>query len=141
MNKEIKISIEEILTESEIKDIAKEELRDALNQDAERVISNMAHNIAVYYIDSILTDEQKQLLKGKVTEKINEISLFHILRTEDYWNKTSSVGQKILEDAVRENKALFNKKVLEIVNNLSTYDIVNLIKGDLELRYKEPENI
>lgn len=122
--KEIMINIDDYLTNEEIKEIIGEEIKEniRINIRDNKSITTFLNNLSYKYVWEIIEDEVEKKLDGiakeviteKVVEIIKKLSSYDVFRSGDYFNK-KSIAQKILDDAVEENKEILQKKVKEIL--------------------------
>lgn len=123
----IQINVEDYLSVSEIREICKDSLRSKINTDAERILTNLAYNSSHSFVDSILTDAEKDTLKQKVKDVISKTSSSEVFRKADYWHKEDSIAQKYLNEAIVENKESIKLKVIEILEN---FDFASELEKD-----------
>lgn len=131
------INIMDYLSNEEIKEICKEELRDKIRKlfSSEKEITRIITNLSYYELWEEIEKEVpncKELIKEKTKEKLNEISSYDVLRKKGEFNSKNSAAQDILENCVIENKDIIENKVKEILNSLSKTDIKYDIKGIIE---------
>ena len=131
------INIMDYLSNEEIKEICKEELRYNIKKifSNEKETTRIITNLSYYELWEEIEEEVpncKELIKEKTKEKLNEISSYDVLREKGEFNSENSVAQDILENCVIENKYIIENKVKEILNSLSKTDIKYDIKGIIE---------
>lgn len=131
------VNIMDYLSNEEIKEICKEELRFNIKKifSNEKETIRIITNLSYYELWKEIEKEVpncKELIKEKTKEKLNEISSYDILRKKGEFNSKNSVAQDILENCVIENKNIIENKVKEILNSLSKTDIKYDIKGIIE---------
>lgn len=130
------INIEDYLSDYEIKEIVKEELREKIKSNIERngvirFISNIGyHN--VFEIINKEIPEYENLVKEKTKEVIEGLTSFSVFRKADLLEREDSLGQKYLEKAIEDNKDIINNKVIEIFNQLGKQDIAYEISSIIE---------
>lgn len=131
------INIENYLSEEEIKEICKDELRNSIKKQFsnEKDLTRIITNLSYYELWEQIENEVpncKKIIKGKTIEQLNKISSYDVLREKGEFNSKNSVAQDILENCVIENKNIIEDKVKEILNSLSKTDIKYDIKGIIE---------
>lgn len=131
------INIMDYLSNEEIKEICKDELRCNIRKifSNEKETTRIITNLSYYELWKEIEKEVpncKELIKEKTKEKLNEISSYDVLRKKGEFNSENSVAQDILENCVIENKNIIEDKVKEILNSLSKTDIKYDIKGIIE---------
>lgn len=120
----MEIKIENYLDETEIKEIVENELRIQIRQhfkneeNARRLTSNIAYEIVTDEVNKIIPNYEQELI-NKVVELLSKKDLtYHIFDFDTYGGgKARSLGAKIMEEAVRENKQLIKDKVVEGIQN------------------------
>lgn len=93
-------------------------------------ISNISYINVFKKIDEEIPDFEIQI-KEKVKNIIENLSEYCVFKEKTVFEK-ASVGQKLLNNAVEENKNILNEKVIEIYKGLSKQDIATEICGILE---------
>lgn len=142
------IDITEYLTHNEIKNIVEEAVRKNVNdlfRDSRELEISIA-NIAYRYINEKLEEtyatqgiDYKQLLYDKIKKVVNEMSSYVIFHEKDVCYPSTSTGQIILEETVKNSRSLIEEKVKDIINNYdfehlivdNTYDIVVNVIADM----------
>lgn len=119
----MEIKIENYLSESEIKEIVQEELREQVRKhfssekEAERLLINLSHEIVQQEVEKIVPNHQEMIVK-KVASIINDKDLsFYVYRHHYSTDAPQSTGAKILDEAVRANKDFINQKVIDTILN------------------------
>lgn len=119
----MEIKIENYLNHEEIKEVVVDELRNQIRKhfndekNAERLLINLSHQIVSDEVEKI-TPNYKEKIVGKVNELINEKDLsYHLYNFHYNTHKAVSLGAKIIEEAVSENKQLIKDKVLDGIIN------------------------
>ena len=130
------INIEDYLSDDEIKEIVKEELREKIKSNIERngvirFISNIGYQ-NVFEIINKEIPEYENLVKEKTKEVIEGLTSFSVFRKADLVEREDSLGQKYLEKAIEDNKDIINNKVIEIFNQLGKQDIAYEISSIIE---------
>ena len=131
----MEINIMDYLSEKEIGECIKEELKKQISNYINKVgvdtfISNISYINVFKKIDEEIPDFEIQI-KEKVKNIIENLSNYCVFRDETVYER-ESVGQKLLNNAVEENKNILNEKVIEIYKGLSKQDIAIEICGILE---------
>jgi hypothetical protein len=130
------INIEDYLSDSEIKEMVKEELREQIKFSIKRSgVNTFISNIGYHNVFEIINEEipnYEEMVKEKTKEVINQLTSFSVFRKADLVDREDSLGQKYLEEAVTNNKELINNKVIEIINALKKQDIADEICSILE---------
>lgn len=131
----MEVNIMDYLSEGEIRECIKEELKKQISNYINKVgvdtfISNISYINVFKKIDEEIPDFEIQI-KEKVKNIIENLSDYCVFKEKSIFEK-ESVGQKLLNNAVEENKNILNEKVIEIYKGLSKQDIATEICGILE---------
>ena len=131
----MEINIMDYLSEKEIGECIKEELKKQISNYINKVgvdtfISNISYINVFKKIDEEILDFEIQI-KEKVKNIIENLSDYCVFKEKSVFEK-ESLGQKLLNNAVEENKNILNEKVIEIYKGLSKQDIATEICGILE---------
>lgn len=128
----MKIEITDYLSQDEIKEIVIDEIKNQIRRkfDSEQEITRFLTNISYYEVfrkvEEDIPNYQDKIAKN-VKRIISELSSYCVFRDVDEYNKTKSLGQQILENKIRDNEDLINKKIIKIFNDLSKKDIADEI--------------
>lgn len=118
------IKVEDYLTKEEIKQICINKLNSIIDRDPERILGNIAYYNGYGVVDSLLTEEQKQIIRNRTTEIVNDLKEYTIFRDRNYWHDKTSVAQTILERAVKDSEDAIRNKVEASVSNFNPEKIV-----------------
>ena len=126
----IDINIEDYLSKEEIKDECKMAIRhsiyDKYKKEAElnRLISNLSYELLSKQISECINKDVETLIRNKVIELLNDGSSirYELFRKADAWDRETSVGYKILQQAIKDSENLIREKVTTVINN---YDFGN----------------
>jgi hypothetical protein len=118
----MEILITDYLSQEEIKEIAQDEVRVQIREhfkneeNAKRLLSNLAYQIVQEEVNKIVPNYEQELVK-KVASLISEKDLtFHVYNFDTYGGgKARSLGAKIIEQTVQENKELIRSKVVDAI--------------------------
>lgn len=129
------------LASEEIKDIIKEEFRNEVQRNIQKNgISTLIANIGYKNVFNIINNEipkYENQVKEKTKEVIENLSSYCVFRKKDLIDQEDSLGQKYLEEAIRDNKNIINKKVVDIFNELGKQDISYEISSIIEDKINE----
>lgn len=134
----IDINIEDYLSKEEIKDECKMAIRhsiyDKYKKEAEldRLISNLSYEFIFTEIAQCINEDVETLIRNKVIELLKDGSSirYELFRKADAWDRETSVGYKILEQAIKDSENLIREKVTTVINNYdfgSSQEIYNKI--------------
>lgn len=131
------INFKDYLSDEEIKEIIIDELRKEAREHFcnEKEFTRILTNISYYELWKKIEEEvpnSQDIIKGKVKEKLNEISSYDILRKKDEFNDSNSLAYDILEKYVEENKNIIEDKIKNIFSELSKTDLKYEIQDILE---------
>ena len=130
----------EVLSGSEIKELAREEVKNAIKRyltgsdgelasesNIQRLIYNHASQLLLDEINSIVPDYKDLLVEGTV-KQINEQSFaYHIWRQKSVWEKEEGYGWKIAQEEMKKHEPLIREKVSDAIRNYD-YDSIVLEK-------------
>lgn len=131
------INIKDYISEEEIKDIIKDEIRRSvayyMNTEAElsRIITNISYKELWKQIE-LEVPNCETLLKQKTIERIRQLSSYDVFRRKDIYGGENSLATKLIDECVKENKNIINDKIKNIFNELSNSDLKYDIQGILE---------
>lgn len=121
------INIEDYLSDSEIKEIIKEEFRKAIRKSIDKNgVSTFIANLGYQNVFEMINEEAPEFedeIKTKTKEVIDNLTDYSVFRKKDLVDKEDSLAQKYLEEAVENNKDIIEKKVKFILNELDKADI------------------
>lgn len=127
------MDISDYLSEPEMREIAIEEwrrmCREACDGNAERIIANIARDVAVSMVAESLGDGADELIRAKAVERIRNLSEFTVFRGPDAWDRGPSPAYTVLMDAVVANRDLVEQRVREAIHQLSKRDAIEILKA------------
>lgn len=127
------MNFDKYLTQEEMRDIAiqewREMCREACKGNAERIMSNIAHDVVASMVDDSLGDGSRELIRAKAIEAIYKLSEFTVFRRADAWDRGESPAYKVLMESVSSQKNLIDKKVEHAINTISKKDALEIIKS------------
>lgn len=127
------INLDNYLSEAQKREIAidtwREMCREACKGNAERIIGNIGHDVAVQMVSEALGDDANELIKAKAIEVIDKLSEFSVFRRPDAWDRGPTPAFNVLMDAVKANSDLVDKKVRECISQLSKREALEIIKS------------
>ena len=126
---EMQIKVEDYLSREDITEMIRYRLDDAIRKDSERILSNTAYGVVFDAVNKALDGKMQETIKSKVVKIINELSDFNVFRSTDAWGNPETVGTKILNEAIEENRQAIKEKVKETIDG---YDISSKIELRLE---------
>lgn len=118
------IKVEDYLTKEEIKQICIDKLNNIIDRDPERILGNIAYYNGYGIVDSLLTEEQKQIIRNKTTEIVSDLKEYTVFRQKSYWHDKASLAQIILEKAVKDSEDAIRSKVESSVSNFNPEKII-----------------
>lgn len=130
----MEINIEDYINESEMKRIVENEFRDRIRRYfLENKLSDLIYSLCNKEICGIIEEEIpnfEEEIKAAIPISIKNVSKFDIFRSKDeFLYSKDSIGQRILERAVMENRDMIEQKVKNIFSELSKEDIAAEIEG------------
>lgn len=125
--------IEKHLSEEERKQIAIEEwrsmLREVYSSSPERIVSNLGHYAARALIDDVVGADDSVKIREGVEKAISNITEWSVFRRADRWDANESPAYKMLMEAVREHKDTLDKRVGEVLEEVSLYEVMEVLKS------------
>lgn len=127
------INVADYLSEGQMRDIAietwREMCREACKGNAERIIGNIGHDVAVQMASEALGEDANEQIKARAIEVIGKLSDFSVFRRPDAWDRGPTPAYTVLMDAVKANSDLVDKKVRECIAQLSKREALEIIKS------------
>lgn len=132
----MEIKIEDYLSDSDIKEICLEEIRNKVREElrynqVSDVLSNISYSVVFKMVSEVMElneDEMKQLITDKTISIINDLSSYCVFRRkDDTYTKNDSLAQTYANEAVLNNKELIEKRVKEIMISFSESLLSNQI--------------
>lgn len=140
----MEIQVEKYLSEDEIKEIVKEEVRDKIQSiirkenNLDRILTNTYYKTVWMVVEETLGEDKKlkDLIRDNVEKIINELSSYSVFRRKDHYDN-ESLGQTLLNQAVTDSKDLINNRVVKIIADLDEYDLKSRLE---DLMYQVVED-
>jgi ribosomal protein S3AE len=115
----MEINIKDYLSDEEIKDICKGEIRNHVRatfkeDDLVRIISNSAYYKAYGIVDDLLPQGYEETVVKKVEEIIDDIKSYTVFREKTYYSE-ASIAQQTLEKTIADMSSTIEQKVKEVV--------------------------
>ena len=126
----IEINISDYLSKEEIKEECKCAIRHLIyntyNNESriDTLISNLSYEFLFKQISECINKDAETLIRNKVIELLEDDSniKYELFRKANAWDRETSVGYKILEQAIKDSENLIIEKVTTAINN---YDFGN----------------
>ena len=133
METTITIDINDYLSESEKKQYVIEAFKETikrgmfddkdgiqLDREIQRVIGNISHSIVMDEVQKYIPNCE-ELIKQKVLKIITEDSFsYQVFKKKDAWENQESLAITYMNETIRANKELFQKRIKETIEN---YDL------------------
>ena len=121
----MEINITEYLNHEEIKEIAQDEVRLQIREhfkneeNAKRLLSNLAYHIVSEEVSKIVPDYEQELVNKVASLIKDKKSVGFCLFDFDTWGngRQKSLGARIVEQTVEENRQLIKNRVVESIQN------------------------
>ena len=123
------MKVTDYLTNEEMKEIAKEEFRNAISKDSERILSNLAYDLGIGFISELLTDDELRDLKKEIKSELNNKSTIRFMifyGGVDY----KSRAVKIIEETVNEEQMNIENKIKDAINNMDLEAFAEQLEDD-----------
>jgi uncharacterized protein YbcC (UPF0753/DUF2309 family) len=129
------IEISDYMSESEIKAIMAEAVKDKcksyIDSNFERMVNNAAYHVIWKSVDEVIDGTFKEQLEHAVQKQMKSFSEFNLFQKPDAWSRETNSAYKLLMQSVENNKHLIDERVKEIVVNLQPREDWQL---DLDVR-------
>ncbi len=127
----MEINVYDYLSDGEVHDIVESEFRARLKRhlaetEMSTFVSNIAYKTVFQMVDERGEAPLAELLPEKVTEVIKGLTSLHVFHKAGYGGK-DSVGQQMLEQAVRNSQWIIEDKVSELIDQLGVGNLVDYI--------------
>lgn len=147
MEAKIVIDINDYLSEAEKKQYAIEAFKETiqkvlfkdkqgiqLDSEIQRVIGNISHSIVMDEVQKYIPNFE-ELIKQKTLELLKKDSFnYQVFKKKDAWDKEESLAITYMNETIRENKELFQKRIKETIEN---YDLSNDITSQISDEFSQ----
>lgn len=121
---ELKVNISDYMSDDEIKEIIrdtiKQEIKKQTQEDYERIMNNLAYYSKFGFISSILTDDDKEIIKQKTKEIIGNVSRYDVFYNGGY-GEEPSLGCKVIREETAKLVPVIKENVRKIVDDKMNY--------------------
>lgn len=131
----IEVVLSDYLTEADIRDICACEVHAKIREDLRHlnvntIISNLSYEEVFRMVDEQIGENGycRKTIAEKVPELVNSLSSYSIFRKADAWERTESIGQKILDEEVNNARPLIAERIKTII---AEYDFPQLSREDI----------
>lgn len=120
---ETTINVLDYLSESEISEIAKDEVRNVIRgylgdeENTKRVLSNLTYQIVFDEVDKHIGENSRNKIAQLTENQIKKDSFNYMVFRNKSYGSSASLGYQIMEQAVKDNKELIQQKVKEAIIN------------------------
>lgn len=124
----MEINVEDYINEDEMKRIVTEEFQNKIRKYfCENKLSDLIYSLCNKEIRKTIEEEIpnfKEEIKQRISSTIKSVDKYEIFQRKDnFIYSEDSLGQKMLEEAIKENKDMLEQKVKNIFSELSKEDI------------------
>lgn len=128
----ITIDITDYLSQDEIKEECKYEIRNSVHEmfckkesDIDRLISNLGYEFIFEAVSKAIGKDAKKVITEKVTELVKDGSVirYEMWRRKDAWDRTESPATKIMYEAIEDNKLLMRDCVQKAIADFEFPDV------------------
>lgn len=118
---ETTINVLDYLSESEISEIAKDEVRNVIRgylgneENTKRVLSNIAYEIVFDEVDRHIGEDSRKKIAELTEKQITKDSFGYMVFRDKSYGSPASLAYQIMEQAVKDNKAIIQDKVKEAI--------------------------
>lgn len=130
----MEIKAEDYLSQEEITEIIKEEIQTMVKNDKERILTNNSYSLGTAYVESLLTDEDKQFVKDTVKEQLHKKDTirYELFRTPDAWTKRNFVVEKIMQETIEQNLDIIRAKTLESMQDIDVDKLTEFLTDNFD---------
>ena len=132
---EIKMNVFDYLSEDEVKEIVKEEVRSSVHEcvskmfkdedEIARILTNSSYSCVQSEVDKLIPDYKDKIAIGVKTIVDGNNYHYEVFNHDDWTNK-DSLGLKYLNEVVNSNKDKIKERVETAI---SEYDVTKLIEN------------
>lgn len=126
-NKTFEIKVEDYLTEEEIKEIVKDEVRSSIRSNNEGDLTRIIKNASHYWFHDIVSEVMGENFNEKIEEQVKEIlskvSTYTIIRDGSY-GENPSKAYLLIQEYVEKHKSILENRVKEKIENLSEFNVL-----------------
>lgn len=138
---EVKVNVEDYLSEDEIKDLCKDAILSNITYKFEHskiddILSNVGYKIVWEMVDKQVPN-YTEMITNKVVDIINNLTSYSVFRDVNCYDKSKSEGQKILDQTVKNHMDIIDTKVKNILTNEDIrYKIMDIVYDELEKKFE-----
>ena len=135
----MKINVEDYLTDYDIKEILKEEIRDSVKihmkdeNNIKRILSNLCYDIVYKMVDEIFNDDLENILTVKVKSVINNINHFTIFKEPSAWDREPNKVYKVLQKEIESHFG----RIKEIVKESIDTETMKKLKENIDEKIQD----
>lgn len=124
------IDISKYISDAEMADIIREEVRDHIRRlswrDCQTLVTNAAHMVIWDALSEELGEDAKQMVVDRAKELIGELDKYEVFHAKTEYTE-EGVGLKYLDEAMGECKDVIKDKVSSIVDGLDANDLYDMV--------------
>lgn len=131
----IEVNLSDYLNEADIRGICASEVHAKIRDDLRHmnvttIISNLSYEEVFRMVDEQIGENGycRKAIAEKVPELVNSLSSYNIFRKADAWERTESIGQKILDEEVAKARPLIADRIKAIIEE---YDFPQLQRDEI----------
>ena len=110
-----------------VREVFKQHCLEKLKQDHERIFSNSAYDAVFNMVNDQFDGKAAEMVAKKTKEVIETLTTYTVFKTKDHWDKSESVGLKILNEALAENKGLLKEKVTKLIEAMDEDELTQTV--------------
>ena len=131
----MEIKIEDYLSKEEIRDICKEEIRNCIKNDRERILNNNSYAFGTSFVESIISEEDRKFVIDKVKELLRKPSSINymLFKEPDAWDKKRNFDiNTIMLKTVEDNVSLIQDTVVKSIKNIDVDKITEYLTDNFD---------
>tara|TARA_B100001059_G_C17566080_1_gene442612 strand:+ start:69 stop:560 length:492 start_codon:yes stop_codon:yes gene_type:complete len=151
METQVKINIDDYLSEEEKKEIAIDVFRNQVktqlfksidgtvqsDSEVQRVIGNISYEIVFNEVQKYIPDAKK-MIEDKVSKILKEKDLsYYVFRRKDAWDKEESLAITYLNQEVKSNEEIFKARIKK---EMEEYDLGDDLNKELSDKFDKLAN-
>ncbi len=129
------LNIDSYLTEEDKRQICRDQFAEVARMksqaDFDRIITNSAYSIVSDEVDKLFDGKMQEFLVERVEKVVKELSAFTVFKKPDSWDKASSKGYDILQQAVEDAGPLILSRVVGLIESMSDEDLAYRVQEPL----------
>lgn len=137
MSKTVEIDIDDFVTESDKRQIARDAFRQMCvatsQKDFERILSNAGYNMVKEEVDLVFDGEMATAVRNNAIKVINSLTAHTVFKKADAWDRDESKAWRHLQVAMDDLQPVIAQRVTEIIQGMTRDDLHELIQQQISV--------